>query len=140
MVGFQPKACLVAQGELVAPPTQQAYKDQSFELSRRIYLTIASMFIGFIAVLSLSFHGGHMLVKYGVIFGFIAIFFAVPTIFVRVAGKERTQALTWSEFRNRGIVTATGQTSAGDATFLVPLLPCLIMCFGIAIAIIAALS
>ena len=140
MVRHQTKASLLAQADVVAEPIQRACTDQSFELPRLLYLAMAFMFAGFVAVLSLSFHGGHMVVNYGIIFGFIAMFFTVPAIFVRTAGKECTQALTWSEFRNRGIVTATGQTSARDATVLVLLLPFLIMCFGIAVAIIAALS
>jgi hypothetical protein len=40
-------------------------------------------------------------------------------------------------FRMRGIQTATGRSSAGEATVLVLLLPFLIFCFGMAVAAIA---
>jgi hypothetical protein len=53
--------------------------------------------------------------------------------------ESRTKALSWSRFMQRGIKTATGRTSAKDATILVLLLPFLILCFAVAVATIAAL-
>ncbi|HVI04611.1 MAG TPA: hypothetical protein VM711_00765, partial [Sphingomicrobium sp.] len=72
---------LLARNEIVAAPEERACKDQSFELPSGIYVAMAMMFAGFIGVLSLAFRGGHMAVVYGVIFAFIAAFFAVPAIF-----------------------------------------------------------
>ena len=140
MVGRQTREALLAQGEVVAPPNERACTDQSFELPGRIYVAMAVMFAGFVTVLSLALRGGHMAVSYGVIFAFIAAFFAVPSAFPRVAGNGRKTALSWFDFRDRGIVTATGHTTAREATILVLLLPCLILCFGIAVAIIATVS
>jgi len=76
----------------------------------------------------------------GVIFAFMVIFFGVPATFVRVTkGVKRNLALSWVDFSDRGIMTATGRSSAREATVLVLLLPFLILCFAIAIASIAAL-
>ena len=69
---------LVARDEIVAAPAERACTDQSFELPTGLYVAMASLFAGFVAVLSLSFRGGHMAVIYGVIFAFIAAFFAIP--------------------------------------------------------------
>ena len=124
---------LIARDEIVAPPGTRACDDQSFELPGRVYAAMAVMFTGFIAVLSLAFRGGHMAVAYGVIFAFIAAFFALPAMF------QPKQGLSWSMFRYRGVQTATGRSSAAEATALVLLLPFLILCFGIAVATIAAL-
>jgi len=79
-----------------------------------------------------------MALVYGVIFAFIAAFFAVPAILPAMA-PSRKKALSWADFRSRGIETATGRSSAGEATVLVLLLPALIFCFGIAIAVSWAL-
>ena len=99
---------------------------------------MASIFAGFVAILSGAFRAGHMPVVYGVIFAFIAAFFAVPAMFPAMAADQtRTKALSWFEFGNRGIATATGRASAREATTLVLLLPFLILCFGIAVAAIA---
>jgi hypothetical protein len=127
---------LIARAEMVAPPAERACTDQSFELPTRLYIAMALLFAGFIAVLALAFRGGHMAVAYGVIFAFIAAFFAIPAISPGMA-PEPKKALSWSMFRMRGIQTATGRSKAGEATVLVLLLPFLIFCFGMAIAAIA---
>jgi hypothetical protein len=97
---------------------------------------MAALFAGFVGVLSLSFRGGHMAVVYGVIFAFIAVFFAIPALFPAMA-PDRKKALSWAMFRMRGIQIATGRSSAGEVTVLVLLLPFLIFCFGMAVAAIA---
>lgn len=124
---------LVARDEIVAAPTERACTDQSFELPGGIYAAMAMMFTGFVGVLALAFRGGHMAVAYGVIFAFMAAYFAIPAMF------QQKQGLSWSMFRYRGVQTATGRSTAAEATVLVLLLPFLIMCFGIAVATIAAL-
>jgi hypothetical protein len=86
----------------------------------------------------MAFRGGHMAVAYGVIFAFLAAYFAVPAIFPHM-NPDRRKPLSWAMFRYKGIQTATGRSSATEATVLVLLLPCLVLCFGIAIAAIATL-
>jgi hypothetical protein len=127
---------LVARDEIVAPPVQRACDDQRFELPTGLYVAMAALFAGFVGVLGLGFRGGHMAVVYGVIFIFIAAFFAIPAMFPAMA-PDRKKALSWAAFRMRGIETATGRTSAEEATALVLLLPFLIFCFGMAVAAIA---
>lgn len=130
---------LIARDEVVAAPAERACSDQSFELPTGIYFAMVSMFAGFVAVLGSAFRGGHMGVVIGVIFAFIAAFFAVPTLFPRMVPEDsRRKALSWDEFQARGIRTATGRATALDATILVLVLPFLILCFGIAVATIAA--
>ena len=121
--------------------SERACRDQCFELASGIYIAMALMFAGFVAVLASAFRGGHMAVAYGVIFGFIAAFFAVPAHF-RAGRARRAQqgAAAGSILRDRGIMTATGHSSAREATILVLLLPFLILCFAIAVATIAALN
>lgn len=137
----QTREQLLVRNEIVAPPSKRACEDQNFGLPTAIYIAMAAMFAGFVAVLSLAFRGGHMAVVYGVIFAFIAAFFAVPALFPGMAPKDgRTGALSLFDFGHRGIMTATGRASAREATVLVLLLPCLILCFGISVAVIASLT
>ncbi len=139
MTSRQIQEQLLAQCEIVSAPAERACHDQSFELPTGIYIAMASMLAGFVAVLSLAFRGGHMAVEYGVIFAFIAAFFAVPSLFPRTGEQEgRAKALSWVDFADRGIVTANGHATAREAAILVLLLPFLILCFGIAVAAIAA--
>jgi len=139
MVGRQTRQQLLVRDEIVSAPIERSCSDQSFELPTGIYLAMTAMFAGFVAVLGSAFRGGHMAVVVGVIFAFIAAFFAVPALFPRMARQtRRSKPLEWVEFSNRGISTATGHSSARDATILVLILPFLILCFGIAVVSIAA--
>jgi hypothetical protein len=139
MTTRQKPELLIARDEIVAAPLQRASDDQTFELPGGLYVAMATMFAGFIAVLALAFRGGHMAVSYGVIFAFIGLYFAIPAIFPQMKAEGRTKALSWAMLRYKGIQTATGRSSATEATVLVLLLPFVVLCFGIAVATIAAL-
>jgi len=135
---------LLAREELVSPPilpSQRACDDHSFELPGALYIAMAGLFFGFVIVLSLTF-AGHMAVSFGVIVAFIAAFFTVPTIFAHAgpARQRRTRQIGWAEFVDNGVATATGRTSGRDAAILVLLLPALIFCFGVAVAMIGVVS
>jgi hypothetical protein len=140
MVGRQSKQELLAKGEVVAAPAHSACTDQTFELPIGLYAAMAVFFSGFVGVLAAVFHGGHLAVAFAVIFAFIAAYFSIPWIFPGMASDSRNKAMSWDEFSDRGIVTATGHSTAREATILVLLLPALIFCFGLAIAILWALS
>jgi len=130
---------LVTTKEVVPAPTvpgQGSCNDHSFELPARIYIGMGLMFFGFVAVLASTFRG-NMAVSYGIVFAFLAAFFAVPAIFVKASPASGAKALNWSSFRDQGIATATGRTGASEATILVLALPFLILCFGVAVATIA---
>ena len=137
MVSRQSKQELLAQGEVVAAPMERACTDQTFELPPALYAAMATTFAGFVAVLASVLRGGHLAVAFAVIFAFIAAYFTIPWTFPRVARKK---ALSWDEFRDRGIITATGHSTAREAAILVLLLPSLIFCFGAAVAVIVKLS
>lgn len=93
---------LIARDELVASPAERACNDQTFELPGGIYAAMALLFAGFVAVLGTAFRGGHMAVVYGVIFAFLAAFFAIPVIFSRPPGEGHTKALSWTMFQYKG--------------------------------------
>ena len=132
------QAQLVKAGQIVEAPVQRGCEDQTFGLPTGIYIAMALMFAGSVAVLSLAFTD-RMALSFGVIFVFLAMFFAVPTLFPRMARHSRASAAKWEQFVDHGIDTATGPASAGSATVLVLLLPALILCFSLAVAVIAAM-
>jgi hypothetical protein len=131
---------LLASQQIAAPPGPRACTDRGFELPTGIYVAMAAMFLGFVGVLSSAFRNPEMAVPFGVCVVFIAAFFAVPTVMVRTKSQDgSTPALSWSRFMEDGMATATGRTAGAEATVLVLLLPFLILCWAIAIAVIAAL-
>lgn len=128
---------LLERDEIVAAPAPKACDDQTFELPGGLYVAMGSMFAGFVGVLALGLRD-QMAVSYAIIFAFLAAFFAVPALFVGTTPSSSRQALSWHEFLDRGVDTATGRVTAREATLLVLLLPFLILCFGVAVAVIAA--
>ena len=131
---------LLVRQEIAAAPQQRACSDRSFELPPVLHIATAALFLGFVGVLSFAFRNPEMAVPFGVFVAFITAFFAVPGLWVRMnPADSRTEALGWSRFMEEGIATATGRTGGAEATVLVLLLPFLILCWAIAVAIIAAL-
>lgn len=129
---------LLVQDEIVASPRPRACEDHSFEMPTAIYGMMAALFFGFMGIMAVGFSHPEMLVPMGINFAFLTAFFAVPAVIVNVSVEEE-RALRWSEFMRKGIDTATGHTSGGEAAILVLLLPFLVFCWAIAIVILAAL-
>ena len=116
-------AQLLVRWELVAPPIPRSCENQTFELPPAWHFATAALFFGFITVLCLTL-STHMLLSWSIIAAFIAAFFAVPTTFTLVQPRaSRSRALSWREFWNNGVATATGHASGAEATILVLLLP-----------------
>ena len=140
MTGRQTQQQLLAQGEIVARAVRSvpaAIRASNFPAG--IYIAMATMFTGFVAVLGLAFRGGHMAVVVRRHIRFHRCLLCGAGNVSAVAAREKHRALSWSEFGDRGIMTATGHSSAREATILVLLLPFLILCFGIAVVAIASL-
>ena len=113
--------------------------DRSFELPTGLYVAMATLFFGFVAVMAIGFAAPGMIVPIAIIVVFIAMFFAVPAVIVRTHPQSRQRAMSWARFQREGIVTHFGPASARDATIQVLILPVLIFLFGVAVAAIAAL-
>ena len=119
-------AKLLAREEVVSPPTPRACVDQGFELPPVIFRAMAALFFGFLAVLTVGLAEPHL-----------TAFFAVPALFAgQAGGASRSRRL--SEFMRKGVETATGHSSGGEAMVLVLILPALIFCWAVAIVTIVA--
>jgi hypothetical protein len=130
-------ALLRATASLVSAPAPRACEDQNFELPTRLFAAMALMLFGFLAILAVGLSSPGLVVPMAINFIFLAAFFAVPAIFVTASGKEN-RALRWSEFMDRGVITATGHASGAEAAVLMLMLPFFILCWSIAIVMIAA--
>jgi hypothetical protein len=135
---------LVRRNEIVSPPTlslPRACDDRTFEFPTALYLAMAALFLGFVGVLSLAFSNAEMALPFAVFVTFIAAFFVVPSLWVRMApDKNSSKALSWSEFMGKDVDTAAGPCSGREAAVLVLLLPAVIFGWAIAIAAVAALG
>lgn len=131
---------LAARHEIAAPPMPRACTDRGFELPTALYAAMAAMFLGFVGVLSFAFRNPELAVPFGIFVAFIAAFFIVPGLWARMKPEDsRTMPLDWSRFMADGIDTGTGHSSGREAAVLALLLPFLILCWAISVAVIAAL-
>lgn len=128
---------LKAEAVLVPAPRQRACEDHSFELPNGLYMAMAGLFFGFLAVLAVGLSSPGLIVPMAINFIFLTAFFAVPSIFVRTT-RDGSRASSWTRFMDRGIDTATGHNSGREAAILMLLLPTFIFCWSLAIATIAA--
>lgn len=141
MSAHHKSAVLVSRDEIVAPPLQRSCDDRTFELPPGLHVAMALMFLGFVSVLSFAFRSPEMVVPFGIFIVVIAAFFSVPSLWVRTAPQEnRSRAMRWNELGAQGIATPDGRTNGREATVLVLLLPFVILCWAVAVAIIAAFN
>jgi hypothetical protein len=114
--------------------------DRSFELPTGLYIATAALYLGFIGLMAAAFGNAELAIPLVIFAFFIVAGFGVPTLWARMEPANGQRALTFGALKNRGVATATGQLSAGAATAQVLVLPVLIFAWGVAVAIIAALT
>lgn len=132
-----PTATLIQTADLSAAPPRTRI-ERSFELPTGLYVVSASCYFGFLAVLALALMEPQLVIPMGICAVFVTMFFAVPRLWVTMRPEHPAQSLTWSRFKQRGIVTHTGPMTARDATVQVLILPVLILAWGCAIVLIRA--
>lgn len=148
MSEFVPREELRAAANIVgAPITSQAvtavireHIDRSFELPTGLYIATAALYLGFIGVMAMTFADAGLAIPLVIFAFFIVAGFGTPALWVRMKPTQAQHAMTFGALKNRGIGTASGQLSAGAAAAQVLVLPVLIFGWGIAVAIIAALT
>lgn len=113
--------------------------DRTFELPTRLYATTVGLFLGYIALMGAGFAHPEMILPVAIFVLFVVAGFGVPALWTRLAPQTRSRAMRWEQFRQDGIMTLTGRTSARDATVQVLILPVLIFLWGVAVVTIAAL-
>ena len=113
--------------------------DRTFELPRGLYVATVGLFLGFVAVTALGFANPEMILPAAIFAIFIVAGFGVPAIWTRMEPQAPARAMTWQRFRREGISTLTGHNTAAQATVQVLILPALILVWGIATVMIAAL-
>jgi len=133
---------LLAEKAIVhaAPPVRRPTTvDRNFELPAGLYLGTAAAYFAFLGVMAVGFGNPGLILPMAIFAVFIAMFFAVPAMWMRM-GPENPQRLTsWARFRRQGVMTAFGHASANAATVQVMILPVLILVWGFAVVTIAAL-
>ncbi|MGN6357309.1 MAG: hypothetical protein ACTHLU_07485 [Novosphingobium sp.] len=123
-----------------ATPQVRAEIDRTFELPTGIYVATAGLYLGFIGVMAATFGNAGLAIPLVIFALFVVAGFGTPALWARMNPAKTRGALTFGQLESRGIVTATGRLGAGAAAAQVLVLPVLIFVWGLAIAVIAALT
>jgi hypothetical protein len=136
---------IIARGEarIVAQPEavkvrHQVEADRNFGLPTALYGATVAGYLGFLVVVGSAFANPVLAIPMAIFVVFIVAGFGVPALWTRLAGNT-SEPQTMGEFEARGIMTNTGRLTARDATIQVLILPVLLVVWGLAVAVIAAL-
>ena len=113
--------------------------DRNFELPGALYLGTAGAYFAFLGVMAIGFGNPHLILPMAIFVVFIAMFFGVAAMWMRMKPDHPQTLTSWSRFSRQGIMTAFGHSTAGAATVQVLILPVLIVVWGFAVVTIAAL-
>jgi hypothetical protein len=130
-------ARIVAQPE--AAPRHQVETDRNFGLPTALYGATVGGYLGFLVIVGSAFANPALAIPMAIFVLFIIAGFGIPALWTRLAGNT-SEPQTLGEFEARGIMTATGRLAARDATIQVLILPVLLVCWGLAVAVIAAVA
>lgn len=135
---------LLARGEAriveqpdAAPVRHQVDVDRNFGLPTALYVATVTGYLSFLLVVGSAFAGPRLAIPMAIFVIFIIGFFGVPALWTRLAGNASAPQ-TMHEFKTRGVMTHTGRLAARDAAIQVLILPVLLVCWGLAVAVIAA--
>jgi len=112
--------------------------DRTFELPTALYVGTAGGYLGFLALMTITFGNRELILPMAIFVLFILMGFGVAAIWMRMKPGNPQTLTAWGRFRQYGIKTAFGHASAGAASVQVLLLPGLVFVWGLAIATIAA--
>ncbi len=120
------------------PLLGEAATDRTFELPVGLYVATVGSYLGFLGLMAAMFVTGELILPMVVFVFYIVMAFGVPMVWARMQPPTRSRALSWQQFKHRGIQTGSGWLSADSATAQVLTLPILVLLWGVAGAIIAA--
>ncbi|MEO0464462.1 MAG: hypothetical protein AAF127_15140 [Pseudomonadota bacterium] len=131
------EARIVAAPKAAPKVRHQVEVDRNFELPNGLYVATVAGYLGFLGLMLASFGNPALAIPMVIFAGFIIAGFGVPAIWTRLAS-NRSKPMGFGAFQNKGIMTNTGLCAPLDAAIQVLILPALIVVWGAAIAIIAA--
>ncbi|MHA6334198.1 hypothetical protein ACXYL9_11005 [Qipengyuania sp. CAU 1752] len=121
------------------PVIRRGFPDQTFEFPTQLFAASLGFFVAFLVVMTIGFGNPALAIPMAICAVFLVGFFGIPALFVREAPDHANKAMSWGQFRMRGIDTLTGRLPAGEAVVQMLILPVLLLIWGLACIVIAAL-
>jgi hypothetical protein len=113
--------------------------DRTFELPTGLYVATVGAYLAFLGVMAAGFQSRDMILPMAIFVIYIAMAFGVPALWARMRPDTAARALGWDRFMQQGVDTWAGRIAAKDAALQVLILPVLILFWGVAVVMIAAL-
>ncbi|WP_232491624.1 hypothetical protein [Novosphingobium kaempferiae] len=114
--------------------------DRSFGLPTGLYVATVALYLAFIGVMASVFMNPELAIPMVIFAGFVLMAFGLAGYWTRMQPHNDAAAPTWGQFAARGIDTLSGRLSANEAAVQVLTLPVLILCWGLAVALIVAFT
>ena len=131
------QADLVAVASVTDAPVQTRV-DRTFELPAGIYGITVACYLGFLGLMSVLFMNGELALPMVAFVVSIVGGFGLGWKWVAMNPGNDAHTLTMGQFANRGIQTLSGRLTAAEASAQVLILPVLLLCWGVAVAVIFA--
>jgi hypothetical protein len=131
------EARIVPQPAVEVPIRMQVESDRNFGLPKALYGATVACYLGFLAIVASAFANPELAIPMAIFVVFIVAGFGVPALWTRLAGNA-SEPQTLGEFGLKGVMTHTGRLAPRDATIQVLILPVLLVVWGLAVAVIAA--
>lgn len=130
---------LKAETKILAGTNFSANVDRTFELPKGLYIATVGIYLTYLLLMGAAFQADHMVVIIGICMISVCAGFGVPALWAIMQPDNDSMNMTWQQFVRNGIETHTGVLTAKDATIQMMILPVLVLAWGMACVIIAAL-
>ena len=114
--------------------------DRSFGLPTGLYVATVAAYLAFLTLMATILLNPGLVIPLAICAISVVAGFGIPTIWARMKPDSDSRPLTFGQFRHRGIDTLSGHLTAAEASIQVLILPVLILAWGIACAVIIALT
>lgn len=121
-------------------PRQSNRAERTFGLHPALFVATVGSYFAFLAIMAAAFMNSNLLIPFAIFVAYLVMYFGVPGLWGKVAGRPIGRFQSWAEFRSEGMDILTGRIGSGGAIAQVLVLPTLIVGFAGAIALIAALA
>jgi hypothetical protein len=111
--------------------------DRVFGLHPALHIATFAGFAVWLGIMWAAFADPGLIVPFGIFAVFLAMAFAVPALWARVARDEGPKA-SWEDFLREGFDCATGHLSGREAVVQVMIIPGLLVIWGLCVALIRA--
>ena len=114
--------------------------DRTFGLPIGLYMVTVGAYLAFLVLMATMLLNPGLVIPLAICALSVIAGFGVPTMWARMNPENDSRPLTFGQFQHRGIDILTGHLTATEATVQVLILPVLILAWGIACAVIVALT